>query len=95
MAPARTRHCATHNFRLNVSLHFPLWHVTYESLIEDLQSSGVVCEISAVTQPAKGLIAVGDVFDRRLAARLPQGIDGFGECGEFHTLAKIWQQHES
>jgi hypothetical protein len=26
----------------------------------------------------------------QLVAALPDGVDAFGECGEFHTLAQVW-----
>jgi len=71
------------------SLHFPLWQVPYETLLEDLEASGVECKISAVTECAGGAVSVGDVFDRALIDRLPARVDAFGENGEFHTFAKI------
>ena len=74
------------------SLHFPLWGVPYETLIDDLEASGVTCEVSAVTELAEGVVAVGQRFDRAMMARLPRGIDAFGENGEFHTLVKVWEQ---
>lgn len=77
---------------LGASLHFPLWGVPYEELIADLQASGVPCEVSAVTEPAGGVIRVGDEFGREMMARLPGEIDPFGENGEFHTLAKVWRR---
>lgn len=73
------------------SLHFPLWGVPYEALIADLEASGVPCEVSAVTEAAAGMIEVGEQFGREMMARLPGEIDPFGENGEFHTLAKVWE----
>lgn len=72
------------------TLHFPLWGVSYDELIADLEASGVTCEVSAVTRPAEGVIGVGERFGREMMARLPGEIDPFGENGEFHTLAKVW-----
>lgn len=74
----------------SASLHFPLWHESYDVLLADLELSGVNCVISAVTEPVAGLIEVGARFDRQLIARLPAAVDAFGECGEFHTLAQVW-----
>jgi hypothetical protein len=41
---------------------------------------------------ASALCAVGDEYDERLCARLQAaGLDGFGENGELHTLARVWE----
>ncbi|MDE0357280.1 MAG: DUF5522 domain-containing protein [Gammaproteobacteria bacterium] len=72
------------------SLHFPIWQVPYEVLMADLEASGVICEVSAVTDAALGALAVGQRFDREAMMRLPDGVDRFGENGEFHTLVKVW-----
>ena len=71
-------------------LHFPLWGVPYEDLISDLEASGVSCVVSAVTEPARGIVEVGDEFGRALMERAAPLIDAFGEAGEFHTLARVW-----
>jgi ATP-binding cassette subfamily B (MDR/TAP) protein 1 len=44
--------------------------------------------VSAVADGIAG-VAVGDLFDRALVARLPAGIDPFGENGEFHTRIEL------
>ncbi|MYH51266.1 MAG: hypothetical protein F4020_09705 [Gammaproteobacteria bacterium] len=72
------------------SLHFPIWQVPYEVLMADLEASGIVCEVSAVTDAALGALVPGQRFDREAMSRLPDGVDRFGENGEFHTLAKVW-----
>ena len=56
----------------------------------DLEASGIVCEVSAVTEAARDALSVGQRFDRETMMRLPAGVDRFGENGEFHTLAKVW-----
>ena len=56
----------------------------------DLEASGIVCEVSAVTDAALGALVPGQRFDREAMSRLPDGVDRFGENGEFHTLAKVW-----
>ncbi len=76
------------------TLHFPLWGVSPETLIADLEASGAVCEVSAVTEPAEDVIEVGERFDRAMMTRLPDEIDPFGENGEFHTLAKVWERQQ-
>lgn len=73
------------------SLHFPIWQVPYEVLMADLEASGIVCEVSAVTDEALGALVPGQRFDREAMMRLPDGVDRFGENGEFHTLAKVWR----
>ena len=76
---------------LGASLHFPLWGAPYEALMDDLEASGAVCEVSAVTEEARGVVRVGQRFDRALMTALPERIDRFGENGEFHTLVKVWE----
>ena len=79
-------------------LHYPIWHIDYEVLLKDLQASRVPCRISAVTleadaadgQAGKRVPAVGDLYSEELVEQLPEGVDRFGECGEFHTLAEAW-----
>ena len=73
------------------SLHFPIWQVPYQVLMADLEASGIVCEVSAVTDAALGALVPGQRFDREAMMRLPDGVDRFGENGEFHTLAKVWR----
>ena len=75
---------------LGASLHFPLWGAPYEALMDDLEASGAVCEVSAVTEEALGVVRVGQRFDRALMTALPERVDRFGENGEFHTLVKVW-----
>ncbi len=76
---------------IGASLAFPLWQADYDDLMTSLEASGVPCQITAITPEALGTVQVGELFDRRLWAQLPSGVDRFGENGEFHTLAKVWQ----
>mmetsp|Transcript_22177 Transcript_22177/g.62422 ORF Transcript_22177/g.62422 Transcript_22177/m.62422 type:complete len:318 (+) Transcript_22177:2-955(+) len=75
-------------------LLFPLWRASYDELHRDLEASGVPCEISALgpnVEP-KGELRVGTQFSRALADEVAgYGMDRFGENGEFHTLAKVWE----
>jgi len=71
-----------------LTLEFPLWRADYDALFgalsEALEATGAQCVISAVSPAVPG-IAVGERFDRALAARLPEGVDRFGANGEFFT----------
>eukprot|EP01065_Artemidia_motanka_P050429 TRINITY_DN8627_c0_g1_i1.p1 TRINITY_DN8627_c0_g1~~TRINITY_DN8627_c0_g1_i1.p1 ORF type:complete len:659 (+),score=127.36 TRINITY_DN8627_c0_g1_i1:814-2790(+) len=79
------------------TLVYPLWKVPYEQLLADLRESKVPCVVSALgheqAQMAERPVNVGDVFDERLShAAAAAGWDGFGENGEFHTLARVWEE---
>ncbi len=67
-----------------MSLEFPLWQADHAALLDDLEASGAECVVSAVRADVAG-VAVGERFDRALVARLVEGVDPFGENGEFHT----------
>ena len=70
---------------LGADLHFPLWHADYEELSADLRASGVPCDVSATTVDT---VTVGQRFGE---FETPHGLDAFGERGEFHTLARVWE----
>ena len=74
----------------DLALSFPLWKADYADLLADFEASGATSVISAITKDMPG-VAVGDTFDRDLIARLPEGVDPFGENGEFHTLIRFTQ----
>ena len=80
------------------SLSYPLWNAPYAALAADLEESGVPCVISAVTgaagegEFARGLVVGETLFSRALMAQADAaGCDAFGERGEFHTLARVWE----
>ncbi len=73
------------------TLHYPLWQADYEALLDDLEASGVPCDICAVPDARQAGVSVGQRFSRALTEQLPPGIDRFGESGEFHTLARVWE----
>ncbi len=75
---------AAHERTKSMTLELPLWNVDYGTLLEDLAQSGAECRISAIATDLPG-IAIGDRFDAELIKRLPEGVDPFGENGEFHT----------
>ena len=83
--------------RLGLPISFPLWsdvaRANYDDLSDDLERSGVPCAVSAVANEAAArLCAVGDMYHRALRMRLEAaGLDGFGEEGELHTMAHVWQ----
>lgn len=73
-------------------LIFPLWKRCEEDMIAELETCGVPCVVSSVTEDGKGVVEVGERFTRELWKRArAAGKDGFGENGEFHTLAKVWE----
>jgi diphthamide synthase (EF-2-diphthine--ammonia ligase) len=88
--------------KLSASLHAPLWNVCYETLMADLVASGTPCRVCALGDvkavgvgAAGGGAQVGDLFDSTLLARLDAETDAFGENGEFHTLAEVWNASKS
>lgn len=78
------------------SLHYPLWRTAYEVLLDDLEASKVPCALTALaglegTSVPQGM-EVGRAFDRgAYSLSRSAGWDGFGENGEFHSLAKVWE----
>jgi ATP-binding cassette subfamily B (MDR/TAP) protein 1 len=71
------------------SLEYPLWKMDYDVLMNDLEASQVPCLVSASTVDS---VVVGTPFTRNLYNELQtHRIDPFGECGEFHSLAKVWE----
>ncbi len=73
-----------------IPMHLPLWGRSYEDLLDDLASSPVQARVSAVADEACAqVISVGDLFGRALLDRLPEGVDRFGENGEFHSYVEI------
>lgn len=69
----------------DAQLHLPVWHVPYAELLDRLEASGAVVEVSASTCAG---VTVGQRFDRAFVAALPEGVDAFGEHGEFHTRVR-------
>ena len=84
--------------RLGVPLIFPVWSdeagANYDELASDLEASGVPCIYSAVADKkmADAGVAVGDLYCARVRQTLVRaGLDAFGENGEAHTLARVWE----
>lgn len=69
-------------------LEFPLWKTPYVDLIDDLEESQVPVVLSAVTRDG---VEEGVVFTRDFMNKtIEMGLDGFGENGEFHSVAEVW-----
>lgn len=69
-----------------VTLHFPIWQEPYDTLVQELERSGVSIRITAVCEDAVGgRVKVGETFSADFMETLPSEVDGFGENGEFHT----------
>lgn len=75
---------------LGYQMEFPLWQVAYNELMKDLEASRVPCIVSASSTDE---VETGTVFTREFYSSLQQGgtIDSFGENGEFHSLAMVWE----
>ena len=59
-------------------------------MLEDLESSKVPCQVSSSAR--EEVVPLGVAFDRKLYERLiDTDVDGFGELGEFHSLAMVWE----
>mmetsp|Transcript_575 Transcript_575/g.1500 ORF Transcript_575/g.1500 Transcript_575/m.1500 type:complete len:295 (-) Transcript_575:29-913(-) len=71
---------------LGAQLYAPLWKVPYDELLLDLTASATPCRVCATD----GAVALGTLFDATLLANLGSEVDAFGENGEFHTLAEVW-----
>ena len=69
-------------------LEYPLWKAPYDGLTDDLEASRIRTVVSAATVDG---VEVGAVYNRALRARVEAlGMDGFGEQGEFHSVAEVW-----
>ena len=76
--------------KYNFILHFPLWHMNYSDLLNDLRASKRECRITAIAnEDCRGVIQIGELFDDTLLGKLPSGIDRFGENGEVHTYVSL------
>lgn len=74
-------------------LRYPLWKTPLPQLLDDLDRSGVPCIVTACADAPDDANAIrtGDAFDTGLVERARAlGWDPFGENGEFHTLARVW-----
>jgi diphthamide synthase (EF-2-diphthine--ammonia ligase) len=76
---------------LGFAMEYPLFNVPYTELMVDLEASGVPCIVTSSTVPS---VTAGELYDAafrdRLAKEAPE-VDLFGENGEFHTKAQVWE----
>ena len=79
---------------LGYQREYPLWKVPYEQLMDDLEASKVPCVVSNSTVDS---VTKETTFNRNFFCKLVAdgSIDGFGENGEFHSLAKVWEVDKS
>ena len=68
---------------IGATLSFPLWGVDYGVLAQRLAATGASYRVCASNIPEH--LAVGDPWRPDTSAELPEGVDSFGERGEFHT----------
>lgn len=70
------------------SLTYPLWQVSYDLLMSAFEASGAAATVSAVAHSGlQRVLQPGAPFGRALVEALPDGIDAFGENGEYHSCA--------
>ena len=67
---------------------FPLWERPTESLAREMIAAGIQAVITCVDSAQAPVEIAGRVWDERLLAELPEGVDPCGEGGEFHTF--VW-----
>jgi uncharacterized protein (TIGR00290 family) len=65
---------------------FPIWQATYDQLQEAFLSGGYRAIVICVDGSKLGPEWLGRPLDRSFFAALPEGVDRFGEYGEFHTF---------
>jgi diphthamide synthase (EF-2-diphthine--ammonia ligase) len=76
---------------LGYKLHYPLFGVPYDLLIQDLETSTVPCTVTSSTVPE---VSIAELFNeefRRALSKKACNVDLFGENGEFHTVAEVWK----
>lgn len=78
--------------REGVELAYPLWERDYGDMRRELREWGGVVRVCAVPskEVVEGKVKVGDIFGEELCKNLPDGVDEFGEGGEFHSVVEVW-----
>jgi uncharacterized protein (TIGR00290 family) len=69
-----------------VDLLFPLWGIDTAELAHKVIADGYVARVVCVDTTQLAGEFTGRLFDERLLADLPPGVDPCGERGEFHTF---------
>ena len=75
------------------TLCFPLWKISYETLITQLERAKGRAYISSVGDliPDDCSLSVGEEYTKERYEFLGElGMDPFGENGEFHTEIRFW-----
>lgn len=65
---------------------FPCWQIPTDQLARDMIASGLRTHLTCVDPKHLDASFAGRLFDERLLADLPAGVDPCGERGEFHTF---------
>lgn len=66
---------------------FPIWGLDTAGLAREMVAAGLRAYLTCVDPKQLDPKFAGRVFDARLLAELPAGVDPCGENGEFHTYA--------
>jgi uncharacterized protein (TIGR00290 family) len=66
---------------------FPLWGRPTGELAEEMIAGGLLASLTCIDPRHLPSTFAGRAFDQDLLDDLPEGIDPFGERGEFHTFA--------
>lgn len=72
--------------RLNIRGVFPLWNRNTTELIHEMVDSGLKTIVVCVNEQYLDKSFVGRTIDKQFIADLPEGVDPYGENGEFHTF---------
>ncbi len=70
-----------------VSPLFPIWGLDTRKLAQEMVEAGLRAYLTCIDPKKLAASFAGRVFDGRLLADLPAGVDPCGENGEFHTYA--------
>ncbi len=70
-----------------VSPLFPIWGLDTRKLAQEMVDAGLRAYLTCIDPKKLDSSFAGRVFDARLLADLPAGVDPCGENGEFHTYA--------
>lgn len=66
---------------------FPLWKLDTRKLAQEMMAAGLGAYLTCIDPKKLAPSFAGRLFDARLLADLPAGVDPCGENGEFHTFA--------
>jgi len=79
-----------------LTFHYPVWHASYETLMQELEASGARVHVCALgdscSEQAKQVVEIGARYDAAFVKSLrssDSAMDAFGENGEFHSVVCI------